>query len=178
MNDLRTLRERAGWTQTELAKKIDVAQSYVSDVESGKRSLSIAAADKASRVFGVSARKLREDTHDAGVVARLGPAADLVERAAKVATKSQSARNALVAELDELIDQVSKRDDLDDPGAVRRVLKAIRQSIDEPANEFDTRDGFGRRVDASPQSAGRDFAGRKRQPRHTERDAYGRKVTR
>lgn len=174
MYDLRNLRRRAGWTQAELARRLAVAQSYLSDVEAGKRELSVNAATKAAHVFGVPLSRLRQDTHDAGVVARLGPIADVVKKATRVAAKSATARSALVAELDDLIDRVGENDELDDPAAVRRVLRALRKTLAEDSTSKSVARGvFGRRLPADPE---RDLAGRKRRPQTGERDAYGRKV--
>src|SRR5690606_41285620 len=99
MYDLRNLRRRAGWTQAELARRLAVAQSYLSDVEAGKRELSVNAATKAAHVFGVPLSRLRQDTHDAGVVARLVPYADVAQTATRVAAKSANARSTQGSEM-------------------------------------------------------------------------------
>lgn len=177
MEDLRTLRRRVGWTQLQLAHKIDVAQSYVSDVESGRRPLTPDAAAKAAAVFGVGRDQLRQDTYEAQIGARLGPAAELVDEATKVATKSDTAKQALKAKLSALLADVDRRE-LENPAAVKRVLRTGRDSIDGTASRADEgRDSFGRPLDSQPDDGSRrDGAGRRRSPQTTGRDPYGRRT--
>lgn len=122
------------------------------------RTHTVCLSDRASRAFGVGRDELRTATHEAAIVARLDPVAEIITETQKVATKSESAQAALVARLDGLIDHVGKRDDLDHPDGVRRVLRELRRSIKarEPDPE---RDGHGRKVD----------------PINDDRDGYGRR---
>lgn len=53
---LRNLRERFGFTQLEVSKKLNVSESYYSLIETGERQkkLSMDMAQKLAQVFGVS----------------------------------------------------------------------------------------------------------------------------
>ena len=55
---LRYLRIRAGITQTELARKAGLSQSFLAKVEASKKRLSIASRKKVAMILGVSAEKL------------------------------------------------------------------------------------------------------------------------
>jgi DNA-binding XRE family transcriptional regulator len=55
---LRYLRNRAGMTQTELAKRTDLTQSYIAKVEKNIKKLSESSREKICRALGVSIREL------------------------------------------------------------------------------------------------------------------------
>ncbi len=51
---LRGLRGKEGITQVALAKKLDITQTMVSDMESGKRAISLKMAKRIGEVFNMS----------------------------------------------------------------------------------------------------------------------------
>ncbi|EMO43830.1 helix-turn-helix transcriptional regulator [Leptospira santarosai] len=54
-NNMRTYREMAGWSQTELGQKLGgIARSHVSEYESGKRSIGKDLAKKLAKLFKTS----------------------------------------------------------------------------------------------------------------------------
>ena len=57
-NNIRALRENAGFTQNSLAKFMNVDQSLVSKIEKGERSLSSDMLEKLSALFGVTVDQL------------------------------------------------------------------------------------------------------------------------
>ena len=56
--NIRTLRENAGFTQSSLANFIEVDQSLISKVEKGERSLSADMLEKLSALFGVTMEQI------------------------------------------------------------------------------------------------------------------------
>ena len=56
--NIRKLRERAGFTQSNLAQFMHVDQSMVSKIESGDRSLSVSMLEKLATLFGVTVEQL------------------------------------------------------------------------------------------------------------------------
>ena len=52
---LKTLREEKGWSQADLAKKLDISRMTVNYYEAGKRTPDVDVAIKATELFGVSA---------------------------------------------------------------------------------------------------------------------------
>lgn len=48
---MRTYREMAGWSQTELGQKLGIARSQISEYESGKRSIDKDVAKKLAKLF-------------------------------------------------------------------------------------------------------------------------------
>ena len=51
--DLRALRKNKGWTQAQTAKKLGFCRTYISDVETGRQSISKAMMHAVIKVFGV-----------------------------------------------------------------------------------------------------------------------------
>ena len=56
--NIRRLREKAGFTQGSLARFMQVDQSTVSKIESGDRSLSVGMLEKLAALFGVTAEQM------------------------------------------------------------------------------------------------------------------------
>jgi DNA-binding XRE family transcriptional regulator len=61
LSPLRYLRNRAGLTQTGLARRARLSQSYIARAEKGERQLSETAAKKIAKALGVPAEKLLID---------------------------------------------------------------------------------------------------------------------
>ena len=55
---LRSLRKRRGWTQVELADYLGLRRTYVSDLERGKRNVSLLTMEIIARGFGLSVSQL------------------------------------------------------------------------------------------------------------------------
>lgn len=62
-NRLKTLREKSGLNQVQMAAFLDVDQSYISKCEKGERQLSVDALEKACCLFGCTLSELT-DGHD------------------------------------------------------------------------------------------------------------------
>ena len=60
--NIRTLRENAGFTQRSLASFMKVDQSMISKVEKGERSLSTDMLEKISALFGVTVEQMESQT--------------------------------------------------------------------------------------------------------------------
>ena len=58
MEALKTYRERTGVTQTELARRCNVSQPTICDIENGKQSPSLELLKRLTKVTGLSADKL------------------------------------------------------------------------------------------------------------------------
>ena len=52
MNKVKEMRKEKGWTQSELAIEVGVTPKYISFIESGERTPSLAVADKIAIVLG------------------------------------------------------------------------------------------------------------------------------
>jgi putative transcriptional regulator len=60
-NRLRELRAERGWSQAELAERLDVARQSVNAIETGKYDPSLPLAFKIARLFGQSIEAIFED---------------------------------------------------------------------------------------------------------------------
>ena len=60
-NRLRELRAERGWSQAELAERLDVARQSVNAIETGKYDPSLPLAFKIARLFGLSIEAIFED---------------------------------------------------------------------------------------------------------------------
>jgi putative transcriptional regulator len=60
-NRLRALRAERGWSQAELAERLDVARQSVNAIETGKYDPSLPLAFKIARLFGQSIEAIFED---------------------------------------------------------------------------------------------------------------------
>ncbi len=60
-NRLKALRAERGWSQAELAERLDVARQSVNAIETGKYDPSLPLAFKIARVFGQSIEAIFED---------------------------------------------------------------------------------------------------------------------
>ena len=60
-NRLRELRAERGWSQAELAERLDVARQSVNAIETGKYDPSLPLAFKIARLFGKSIEAIFED---------------------------------------------------------------------------------------------------------------------
>lgn len=58
--NIRKLRESAGFTQANLASFLDVDQSLISKIEKGERAISSAMIEKVSDLFGVTVEQLEQ----------------------------------------------------------------------------------------------------------------------
>jgi putative transcriptional regulator len=63
-NHLRTLRAERGWSQAELAERLDVSRQSVNAIETGKYDPSLPLAFKISRLFGQPIEALFVDESD------------------------------------------------------------------------------------------------------------------
>ncbi|NLM09099.1 MAG: helix-turn-helix transcriptional regulator [Clostridiales Family XIII bacterium] len=63
-NRLKTLRERSGLNQAQLAVFLDVDQSYISKCEKGERQLSVGALEKACCLFGCTLSEISDGDDD------------------------------------------------------------------------------------------------------------------
>ena len=63
-NRLKTLRERSGLNQAQLAAFLDVDQSYISKCEKGERQLSVDALEKACCLFSCNLSELTNGNDD------------------------------------------------------------------------------------------------------------------
>ncbi len=61
---LRLLRERRGLTVRELGKMLSVHNTYVSQMESGKKTPNVAMVTKIADIFGVTVDQLVRDSED------------------------------------------------------------------------------------------------------------------
>lgn len=57
--NIKNLREQAGWTQAELAKMVGVTEKYISAMENGKRTPGRVLVLKLAEAFGVDERNVR-----------------------------------------------------------------------------------------------------------------------
>ena len=55
---IRTTRLRSGWSQAQLASKLETSQSHVARIERGKENLQISTCRKLCRVFGIDMNTL------------------------------------------------------------------------------------------------------------------------
>ena len=60
-NRLKALRAERGWSQAELAERLDVARQSVNAIETGKYAPSLPLAFKIARLFGLSIEGIFED---------------------------------------------------------------------------------------------------------------------
>jgi putative transcriptional regulator len=60
-NRLKALRAERGWSQAELAERLDVARQSVNAIETGKYDPSLPLAFKIARLFGLSIEAIFED---------------------------------------------------------------------------------------------------------------------
>lgn len=60
-NRLRVLRAERGWSQAELAGRIEVSRQAVNAIETGKHDPSLALAFRISRVFGLTVEEVFHD---------------------------------------------------------------------------------------------------------------------
>ena len=60
-NRLRELRAECGWSQADLAERLDVARQSVNAIETGKYDPSLPLAFKIARLFGQSIEAIFED---------------------------------------------------------------------------------------------------------------------
>jgi putative transcriptional regulator len=60
-NHLKALRAKRGWSQAELAERLDVSRQTVNAIETGKYDPSLPLAFKIARLFGKSIEAIFED---------------------------------------------------------------------------------------------------------------------
>jgi len=63
-NRLRVLRAEKGWSQAELAERLEVARQSVNAIETGKFDPSLPLAFRIARLFGQPVETIFEDTQD------------------------------------------------------------------------------------------------------------------
>lgn len=66
-NVVRELREARGWTQADLAERLDVSRQTVHSIEKGKYSPSLPLAFRIARAFGTRIEDVFSDAADADV---------------------------------------------------------------------------------------------------------------
>lgn len=64
-NVIRERREARGWSQTELAERLEVSRQTIHAIETGKYDPSLPLAFKLARVFGTTIEALFDDRPDA-----------------------------------------------------------------------------------------------------------------
>ena len=60
-DNIHVLRENAGYTQTTLARFLNVDQSFISQIEKGERSISTEMLEKLASLFGVTVDEIEYD---------------------------------------------------------------------------------------------------------------------
>jgi putative transcriptional regulator len=66
-NRLRVLRAERGWSQADLATKLEVSRQSVNAIETGRYDPSLPLAFKLARMFGKRIEEIFEDEHGKGV---------------------------------------------------------------------------------------------------------------
>ncbi|HEY2178301.1 MAG TPA: helix-turn-helix transcriptional regulator [Caulobacteraceae bacterium] len=66
-NRLRVLRAERGWSQSDLAKRLDVSRQSVNAIETGRYDPSLPLAFRIARVFGAPIEAIFTDPEAAGV---------------------------------------------------------------------------------------------------------------
>ncbi|MDX1537198.1 helix-turn-helix transcriptional regulator [Arsukibacterium sp.] len=61
-NRLKVLRAERNWTQSDLAKALDVSRQTINAIETGKFDPSLPLAFKAARVFGLAIEQIFDDS--------------------------------------------------------------------------------------------------------------------
>ena len=67
-NELKRLRAQRNWTQTDLAKALDVSRQTVNAIETGKFDPSLPLAFKTARIFNLTIEEVFDDEETADVV--------------------------------------------------------------------------------------------------------------
>ena len=67
-NELKRLRAQRNWTQTDLAKALDVSRQTVNAIETGKFDPSLPLAYKTARIFNLTIEEVFDDEETADVV--------------------------------------------------------------------------------------------------------------
>ncbi|MBW4039917.1 MAG: helix-turn-helix transcriptional regulator [Acidobacteria bacterium] len=67
-NQLRMLRGERGWSQADLAEKLEVSRQSVNAIETGKYDPSLPLAFKIARLFGARIEEIFEDERGDGTV--------------------------------------------------------------------------------------------------------------
>lgn len=65
-NNLKTLRAKRGWSQAELAERLDVSRQSVNAIETGRYDPSLPLAFKIARLFGQPIEAIFEDKKGPG----------------------------------------------------------------------------------------------------------------
>ena len=65
-NRLRVLRAERGWSQLELAERLDVSRQAVNAIETGKYDPSLPLAFKIGRLFGMKIEEIFDDGSETG----------------------------------------------------------------------------------------------------------------
>lgn len=120
------LRQRRGWSQMQLADALEVAQSAVSRIESGERSVDSIELARIADLLRVSVLDLLTDEE---VVDDLGIAARVEEQ------RSPAAFDVALARVRELLRFDRLLDDLGAPGGERSALPAPSWLVSRPSKE-------------------------------------------
>ena len=64
MNNVKEIRTERSLTQTNVSEKAGITQAYLSQIENGKRSMSIVTAVKLANVFGVTLDELIKESEE------------------------------------------------------------------------------------------------------------------
>ena len=64
MNNVKEIRTERSLTQTNVSEKAGITQAYLSQIENGKRSMSIVTAVKLANVFGVTLDELIRESEE------------------------------------------------------------------------------------------------------------------
>ena len=57
-HNVRTLRNKKGWTQEQLARRADLHRTYIGSIERYERNVSLLNIERIAKAFGVKARDL------------------------------------------------------------------------------------------------------------------------
>ena len=57
-HNVRTLRNKKGWTQEELAKRADLHRTYIGSIERYERNVSLSNVERIAKALGVKAKDL------------------------------------------------------------------------------------------------------------------------
>lgn len=72
-NNVRELRNERGWSQADLAERLDVSRQTVNAIETGKYDPSLPLAFKIARLFGLSIEAIFDPDGDGTAIARSQP---------------------------------------------------------------------------------------------------------
>jgi transcriptional regulator with XRE-family HTH domain len=100
--NIKRLRKKKGWSQSELAEKIEFSLSHITRIETGKYNPSLTVAMKLAEVFDVSIDQLVNDPDDASKGTTIKDKA-LAERIKLIDSLDQEDREVLIRMADTML---------------------------------------------------------------------------